>query len=430
MELKKNAEEELKKIDKLIDTKEMLKLLFGDMPPENLFNYFGLHIVKYPDTLMLIEKFMMGNGKMGNVRNVTRAFMDKEFMSSKKSEVENRKINLEKQKGTLSSFISTMWHSSLPCFDVKDITSTENGENSILKKCFWKDKSISCSAIFKKVATDQGMCCAFNKAEADHIFVKSMYTDAIKELETTDRKLSFENSSVPDWYREKGEPVSQAGTRMGLTLILDAHTDKLTELTVKSDYQGFTAMVAPKNDFPLTFQKGFLIRPGHWNTAALSAIKIDAEESIRKIVPEKRNCYFPDENKIMKLHKHYSQANCILECSLIYAQAQMKNSSSRSNVCTPWFFPLEEVDGYESCTPWEIKSILDGMERGIPPEACERCLPDCKQVIYQQSMTTSPFRKCNEKNFGMTMSCDLDSTVESWKPQIWATQVRRCTQGS
>jgi hypothetical protein len=48
-----------------------------------------------------------------------------------------------------------LWSSSLPCFDVQNITSDLDGEKAILKSCFWKGRKINCAAIFKKVPTDQ-----------------------------------------------------------------------------------------------------------------------------------------------------------------------------------------------------------------------------------------------------------------------------------
>ncbi len=53
---------------------------------------------------------------------------------------------------------------------------------------------------------------------------------------------------------------------MGLTVMLDAHTDILTELSVTDDFEGFTAIVTPPNDFPLMFQQGFGIKTGKSNS--------------------------------------------------------------------------------------------------------------------------------------------------------------------
>lgn len=65
-----------------------------------------------------------------------------------------------------------------------------------------------------------------------------------------------------DWYFQQNEPNSQAGTHMGLTVILDAHTDILEKYYVTDDFDGFTAIVAPPSDFPLINQQGFGIKTG------------------------------------------------------------------------------------------------------------------------------------------------------------------------
>ena len=43
----------------------------------------------------------------------------------------------------------------------------------------------------KQVPTDSGMCCAFNKEEADKIFIQSKYTDTLKEFNEYDEDHAF-----------------------------------------------------------------------------------------------------------------------------------------------------------------------------------------------------------------------------------------------
>ena len=129
------------------------------------------------------------------------------------------------QTMSFEAFMSALWYSRLPCFDVNGITSAEMGEKSILKICSWKGKPILCSAIFKKVATDKGICCAFNKPAADLLFSDSKYRNVIREMELEEQTLAFGNMSNSAWYGLKNEPRTQAGTNMGLTVMLDAHTD-------------------------------------------------------------------------------------------------------------------------------------------------------------------------------------------------------------
>ena len=57
----------------------------------------------------------------------------------------------------------------------------------------------------------------------------------------------------------------------------------------------------------------------------------------------------------MKLHKNYSQSNCLLECSLKYAQNVQSNSTGLK-ACTPWYFPFIQ-DEQKICDPWETANL-------------------------------------------------------------------------
>jgi hypothetical protein len=81
----------------------------------------------------------------------------------------------------------------------------------------------------------QGMCCAFNKEDADKIFIDSKYTRILNKLETHEKIGAFDNTSDPLWYKD--EPKSQAGRKLGLEVVIDAHTDLLTEFSISSDFQ-------------------------------------------------------------------------------------------------------------------------------------------------------------------------------------------------
>ena len=84
------------------------------------------------------------------------------------------------------SLFMIMWYSQLPCFDVKNITSTAAGETSIVKKCFWKEKEMDCPTIFRTMPTDRGMCCVFNMKKAEEIYEKSIYEELLQTMQNTD----------------------------------------------------------------------------------------------------------------------------------------------------------------------------------------------------------------------------------------------------
>ena len=111
---------------------------------------------------------------------------------------------------------------------------------------------------------------------------------------------------------------------MGLSVMLDGHTDLLEPYSIDSDFRSFEVVISSPGDFPLTFQKGFKIKSGHRNLVALSAVRVDADDTLRSINPADRNCLFDDETSSIVFHQRYSQANCFLECSLLHAQEKLK----------------------------------------------------------------------------------------------------------
>ena len=334
--------------------------------------------------------------------------------------------NISDTSAALRSMLSVLWYSNLPCFDVEGVTSEFQGEKSTIKACWWKGKPMSCSAIFQKVATDNGICCGFNKPEADKIFVDSTYAAAIRDLAVEEKRKSFSNSTLPSWFKSNNEPKSQAGTDMGLTVLLDSHTDLISEFSVSSDFLGFSASVSGSTDFPLMHLNEFKVTPGHTNMVALSASKLEADDSIRSIQPLQRNCYFDDETEQVRLHKKYSQSNCLLECSLAFAQ-RLFAEKNQVIACTPWFFPFENGN-HRMCDPWEKSEIMAIIKDEIPDDVCLQCLPDCNRIIYQKSMSVQPFRICDEKNFGMSRLCSLENV--ELNPQIWGKQVLEQLSGS
>jgi hypothetical protein len=46
---------------------------------------------------------------------------------------------------------------------------------------------------------------------AEEIFVESKFTQIILQMQTMEKELAFDNSTLPDWYTQKDEPKSRAG---------------------------------------------------------------------------------------------------------------------------------------------------------------------------------------------------------------------------
>ncbi len=84
------------------------------------------------------------------------------------------------------------------------------------------------------------------------------------ELQATERNTSSMNSALPSWYIDADEPKTQAGINMGLTVMLDAHTDLIEAYSIDTDFYSFTALITETGDFPLTYQQGFRVKRYHY----------------------------------------------------------------------------------------------------------------------------------------------------------------------
>ncbi len=116
-----------------------------------------------------------------------------------------------------------------------------------------------------------------------------------------------------------------------------------------------------------------------------------------------------DESEGLEIHKTYSQSNCQLECALFHAQKTLHAEDPTSKPCTPWYFPFKNGSS-TYCDPWKAKRFYDIMlSYEATEETCQHCLPDCQKTIYNPSVTTLPFRLCQESNLGVSQLCNFVS---------------------
>lgn len=304
----------------------------------------------------------------------------------------------------------------LPCFDVEGVTSTHPDEKAMVKKCLWKGMPINCAAIFQTFPSDRGMCCAFNMAKAEQLFHSSDYSQMVGKMQSRDKEHAYGNKTQPSWF----ELTAKVGRSKGLTLVLDAHTDLIAAGTINDDVQGFYAVVNEPFKYPLVNEGSQLVQSGHVSYVSISATSIVADqelgqlESPNYVDPQSRGCYFQHEYQL-QIHRNYSRANCVFECLLIYAYKET------NEICIPWYFPPVS-NATKPCDPWSTKQFLQVMSRP-PDNQCDHCLPDCETIIYSTTSTASKFRRCDEKNFAMSLLCSpfLDQVS---KPPIWAQHVK------
>ena len=331
-----------------------------------------------------------------------------------------------------------LWYSQMPCFDIKGLTSKAKDELSFLKKCFWKEKPISCNAIFNQRPTDQGMCCSFNMEKADQILKKSRYSEAISEMQYNDAESAFETKHRPRWYIDNNEPYPQVGRRKGLMLVIDGHSNQISAGTVKENFNGFITLVDDNDKFPLLSHTSLISRPGHESNIKVDAIQVESRQETRKYDPKRRNCYFSDEYEL-EIHQNYSQLNCIFECKEEFAAkclstcnkpGEMCNCEASHNItsisleenesCVPWFYPTDAEKFPNICSPWNTQKFLQIFKTQIPKKQCQHCLPDCTTTNYATSIAYAELRQCDRTNLGGTST--LCALVDGpFNPPPWMT---------
>jgi len=207
---------------------------------------------------------------------------------------------------------------------------------------------------------------------------------------------------------------------MGLSVMLDAHSNLQRVSSFEADFAGFQVLIDSRENFPFVKRKGFQIKTGHLNQLALTATKIDADVNIYSVDPEKRKCKFSDENEGLTLYKGYSQANCHLEREIIYAHEKMSQSNLTSP-CTPWYLPRRSSVNL-ICDPW-AKEKFEQLMYEAKSKSKVKCLPDCRRNLYHPKLSAAIFSRCDERNVGISDLCDLTLDCDSESPNFFGKQV-------
>jgi len=297
------------------------------------------------------------------------------------------------------SLFQTLWYSYMPCFIVKKHSSVGD-DVSLLRYCEWKGVPVACSTVFTTFPTDQGLCCSFNMKAAEEIFIESKFQDIIKATQNFDKNDSYLSVPFSAAYIPSKRP--QIGVNKGLMLLIDIHSHWLYPGSFDGDFHTFTAIIQSNGSFPLVSQDGLAIRPGHNNIITLTSTKINADDNIKSIHEEDRNCLFPEENSDLMVHKKYSYANCKFDCAFNYSKREID-----SKKCQPWFFPMSNDSSIKMCDPWTSNKFFLLMKEKVPDSLCLHCLPDCSSTLYEAKVIAVPFKRCDRSNLGVSRFCQM-----------------------
>lgn len=208
---------------------------------------------------------------------------------------------------------------------------------------------------------------------------------------------------------------------MGLRLSLDAHLDLVDTYSLDSQYNSFTALVLPSEDFPLINLNSFRLIRGAHNLVALTSKIFTSDDSLRTINASSRGCLFSDEVNL-KLFRNYTQSKCIFECMLSNAQEEARVVRKSNRTCTPWYFPFAEGDQY-TCDPWETMEVYKSMMGQTARGVCEYCMPSCNFFTYQPRVSHEPFRMCDDLNLGSLPFCNFGLLNTNSRPLMWGSEI-------
>ena len=90
---------------------------------------------------------------------------------------------------------------------------------------------------------------------------------------------------------------SQEGSRNGLRLNLDLHSNTVSLGTLDQQHNAFKMFIGEPAQFPMMLDKSVPLQPGREHFVDLSATLVTTN-GIRGITPEDRGCLFTDESDL------------------------------------------------------------------------------------------------------------------------------------
>ena len=244
--------------------------------------------------------------KKNDNKNLKRPFIDI-FLDPDKSKDKDLIIDYQQNisrdyfthlESVYPELFRLLWHSSLPCSPQPASTNS-----SLVHSCQVAGETVDCAALFTKVPTDLGMCCALS---TDDILRDLEYGKLVKHLEGEEKGDKEKKFNI----------TAGVGMEKGVKLVLDLHSNEQAFGSVYDEHRGFQIFIGQRSEFPVLHQRSLPIQPGAEHSLDLSATSLTSD-GIRGIKPQDRHCYFQDEGNL-DFYKEYSYKSCVFECKVKY----------------------------------------------------------------------------------------------------------------
>lgn len=278
----------------------------------------------------------------------------------------------------------------------------------------------NCTELFIRPLTDDGYCFTFNMLGYHSVFNGniSKYFDSYKrkwipktwkfDENRRDRKF-HDDENVPEpplWTLQDGYLTNESSTQP-----LRAKRAKLNLLTAIKDVDipnlcearrhGYKVILHLPNEIPTIFHSETYFQLKSLKAMAISAEVIKYDETLRRLSPDQRGCYFNDERKL-RFFKFYTQRNCEYEC--------MTNYTLKTCGCVKFSMPRDmmtkvcgDMDIYcyhGLITEWPeiIRTSPNEFEGEEAFKFPCNCIQSCTQLNYK--VVSERSFEMNEQNSG------------------------------
>lgn len=140
------------------------------------------------------------------------------------------------------------------------------------------------------------------------------------------------------------------GLQYSLTIILKVDKRDF-DYSCGAEMQGFRIGFHSPSDTPREIKKFFALSPNQASLYVIEPKMMLTHNDARKFRPHERQCFLNNEHKL-RFFKHYTEANCALECLSNYTLAQCGcvHFSMLRKFIVQWLFSLIQLNGRVSAS--------------------------------------------------------------------------------
>ncbi|XP_022825599.1 pickpocket protein 28 [Spodoptera litura] len=276
---------------------------------------------------------------------------------------------------------------------VEDFLEISPDYEDVFSACKLNGNYTSCTELFDKVVTGEGICYTMNSlAAADILRTEKLqkdylYLNSSKKIKgwSLEYGYSYENSTdrlnpSTSYYPMPGMP-NRASPDVEIVLREYHIRDKLCN-AIRS---GFKVYIQHPADLPQSSLYYYAVLNSQVSSMALSFSILNSSDRLRSYDAEVRQCYFPDE-RYLRYFKIYTASNCMIEC--------LSNITYEKCGCVEFYMP--HSSSKQICTQLHADCIKMAREIMLHRESSQgdyvcHCLPSCNSVDYDAEILKTDY---------------------------------------